>query len=546
MVTAPKAGETLQMYLAASEETISAVLVANRKEGQQPIYYVSRVLQGPEVRYPEIEKLALALIHAARRLRRYFQAHPIEVLTDKPIRQVLTKPEVSGRLAKWAIELGEHEVEFRPRNSVKGQILADFLAETPPQRCGEKRKMLPQAKKAEVGREEQHQETWKLFTDGASSADGSGAGLILTNPVGQEFTYALRVEFKASNNVAEYEALLAGLRIAKEMKVEHLNACVDSQIVAFQVDGTYEAKEPIMKNKLASTSFAHLTKEVLVETLAKSSIEAEVLTAAIEEEGDTWMSPIVEYLTSGILPEDRDQARKIRVKAPHYVLREEGLYRKSYMGPLLRCIGPRQAVKVIREIHHGACGLHSGARMVVAKIITMGYYWPSMHRDTVAEIQKCDSCQIHAATPKAPKNELIPVTSAWPFSKLGIDIVGPFPPASGKVKFLVVAIDYFTKWVEAKPLATISGKNMEKFVWEQIITRFGIPKTIVSDNGKQFCQGVFPTFCRNLEIQQCFTSVAHPQANGQVEVTNKQIVHGIKTRLGRSQIGSVEKLHQVL
>nr|XP_043638087.1 uncharacterized protein LOC122609091 [Erigeron canadensis] len=432
MVTAPKAGETLQMYLAASEETISAVLMANRKEGQQPIYYVSRVLQGPEVRYPEIKKLALALIHAARRLRRYFQAHPIEVLTDKPIKQVLTKPEVSGRLAKWEIELGEHEVEFRPKNSVKGQVLADFLAE----------------------RSSPHN--------------------------------------KASNNVAEYEALLAGLKIAKEMKVKHLHACVDSQIVAFQVDGTYKAKEPMMKkylakaqqliqsfksfriqnisrnhnkiadalSKLASTSFAHLTKEVLVETLAKSSIEAEVLTTAIEEEGDTWMSPIVEYLTSGILPEDRDEARKIRVKAPQYVLRDEGLYRKSYLGPLLRCIGPRQVAEVIRETHHGACGLHSGARMVVAKISTMGYYWPSMHRDTVVKIQKCDSCQIHVAVPKAPKSELIPVTSAWPFSKWGIDIVGPFPPAPGKVKFLVVAIDYFTKWVEAKPLATISGKHI--------------------------------------------------------------------------------------
>lgn len=419
---------------------------------------------------------------------------------------------------------------------------------------------------------------WHLYTDGASSADGSGAGLILINPDKQEFTNALRFEFKASNNAAEYEALLVGLRIAKEMNVRHLHAFVDSQIMAFQVGGTYEAKEPVMRkylekvkeikqqflsfriqnisrtknkiadalSKLASTSFAHLTKKVLVETLQKSSIEREVEVKVIEEEGPTWMTPIVEYLTSGLLPEERDQARKIKVKAPQFVLKEGILYRKSFLGPLLRCVGPRQAKEVIQELHRRSCGLHSGPRTVAAKASTMGYFWPTMYRDAREELQTWDSCQVHSSVSKAPKNEMIPVTSAWPFLKWGIDIVGPFPEAPGKLKFLVVAIDYFTKWVEAKPLATISGRDMEKFVWEHIVTRFGIPKVIVSDNGKQFCEGVFNTFCKNLEIEQSYTSVAHPQANGQVEVTNKEIIKGIKTRLGRSQTGWTEELHQVL
>nr|XP_043639375.1 uncharacterized protein LOC122610449 [Erigeron canadensis] len=374
-MVAPIKGEVLQVYLAASEETISAVLTAERKGGQVPIYFVSRVLQSPETRYPKIEKLALALIHAARRLRRYFQAHPIQVLTDKPIKQVLTRPELSGRLAKWAIELGEHEIEFCPRNAIKGQVLADFLAETPSKEPTQKRKTPTK----EVYEEPMEPETWKLYTDGASSVDASGAGLILTNPEGQEFTYALRFNFKATNNVSEYEALLAGLRIAQKMKMKHIHAFVDSQIVAFQVDGTYEAKEPVMKkylekvrqirqqflsfriqnisrsknkiadalSKLASTSFAHLTKKVLVETLERSSIEESPTVAPIEEDDPTWMTPIIDYLTNGTLPADRDQARKIRVKAPQYVLKEEGLYKKSYLGPLLRCVGPRQAKEVI-------------------------------------------------------------------------------------------------------------------------------------------------------------------------------------------------------
>nr|XP_043627928.1 uncharacterized protein LOC122599476 [Erigeron canadensis] len=475
-MVAPIKGEVLQVYLAASEETISAVLTAERKGGQVPIYFVSRVLQSLETRYPEIEKLALALIHAARRLRRYFQAHPIQVLTDKPIKQVLTWPEVSRRLAKWAIELGEHEIEFRPRNAIKGQVMTDFLAETPSKEPTQKRKTPTK----EVYEEPMEPETWKLYTDGASSADASGAGLILTNPEGQEFTYALRFNFKTTNNVSEYEALLAELRIAQKMKVKHVHAFVDSQIVAFQVDGTYEAKEPVIPGE------------------ERSSIEESSMVAPIEEDGPTWMIPIIDYLTNGTLPADRDQARKIRVKAPQYALRGEGLYKKSYLGPLLRCVGPRQAKEVIQEIHYGARGLHSGPRT------------PGL----------------------SPNGESI--------------IVGPFPTAPGRLKFLVVAIDYFTKWVEAKPLATISGKHMEKFVWEHIITRFGIPETIISDNGKQFCERKFKSFCENLEIHQSFTSVAHPQANGQVESANKSIVKGIKARLGRSQNGWVDELHQVL
>ncbi|GJT85307.1 reverse transcriptase domain-containing protein [Tanacetum coccineum] len=93
------------------------------------------------------------------------------------------------------------------------------------------------------------------------------------------------------------------------------------------------------------------------------------------------------------------------------------------------------------------------------------------------------------------------VTTAWPFIQWGINIIGPLPEALGNVKFLIVAIDYYTKWVEAKPLASITGKHVERFVWEHIVCRFGIPQMIVSNNGKQFEEGVFPQFCERLKIK---------------------------------------------
>ncbi|GJU25797.1 reverse transcriptase domain-containing protein [Tanacetum coccineum] len=204
-LVAPRPQEELIMYLSASHGAVGAVLMTERDTVQTLVYFISRALQGPELNYTPMEKLVLALAFAAKRLRRYFQAHPIAVITDQPIKQIISRPDVAGRLQKWSVMLGEHNITYRPRTSVKGQILADFLVEK------------PDDAPTDTSVKEIPKEEWTLFTDGSSCTDGSGAGLILTSPEGTEFTYALRFQFTASNNEAEYEALIAGLRIAAQM-----------------------------------------------------------------------------------------------------------------------------------------------------------------------------------------------------------------------------------------------------------------------------------------------------------------------------------------
>nr|GEX77018.1 hypothetical protein [Tanacetum cinerariifolium] len=278
-----------------------------------------------------------------------------------------------------------------PRTSVKRQILADFLIEIPAD--------VSQAAPAAVTQEE----PWTLFTDGSSCVNGSGAGLILTNPEGVEFTYALRFQFTASNNEAEYEALVASLRIAARIGV-------------------------------------------LVEVLENKSIKEKEVAAVIEEDGPTWMTQLVDYL--------------------------KGDY-------------------VMREIHEGSCSMHAGPRSVVAKAVRLGYYWPTMHKDACDMIQKCNDCQIHRPITRHPQQSLTPITALWRFYKWGIDIAGPFPKGPGKVKFLIVSMDYFTKWIEAKAVATIIGGQVKKFIWDNIMCRFGIPGEIISANGKQFTDNPF-------------------------------------------------------
>ncbi|GJY07987.1 reverse transcriptase domain-containing protein [Tanacetum coccineum] len=221
--TTPKKGETLMMYLAAASKAVSAVLLIERNRRQMPIHYVSRSLQGVETNYAPMEKLTLALVHAARRLRRYFQAHPIKVITDSPIGQVLNNSGASRRLAKWAVELGAYDITYVPRVAIKGQVLADFLADTSTEISATAEvpnnprvEDIPEPSNAR-GDLTPGPKAWRLYTDGASNNEGSGAGLILIAPDDVEYSYALRLNFSNSNNDAEYEALLAGQRIANEM-----------------------------------------------------------------------------------------------------------------------------------------------------------------------------------------------------------------------------------------------------------------------------------------------------------------------------------------
>ncbi|GJV67269.1 reverse transcriptase domain-containing protein [Tanacetum coccineum] len=396
MLTAPEEQEELIIYLAASKEAVSAVLMTEREARQMPIYFVSRALRGPEVNYTPMEKVVLALVHASKRLRRYFQAHPIIVITDQPIKNILSNPEVAGRMQKWSIQLGEFGIQYRPRVSVKGQVLADFIVERPEE----------EGQDDSAKEEEPLPAQWTLFTDGSSCVDGCGAGVILTDPEGVEFTYALRFQFEATNNEAEYEALIAGLRIAERIGVQSLQVNVDSKLVANQVNGTYIAKEtdmikylekvkalastfrvfsikqvPRSKNKkadalskIASTSFAHLSKQVLVEELKEKSVNESEVLAVVEEEGESWMTPIHEYLTDETLPAERKKARAIKRKSQHFAIINGILYKKSFLGPWLRCVGPSQANYVLREIHEGSCSMHAGTRSVVAKALRIGYY----------------------------------------------------------------------------------------------------------------------------------------------------------------------------
>ena len=149
----------------------------------------------------------------------------------------------------------------------------------------------------------------------------------------------------------------------------------------------------------------------------------------------------------------------------------------------MRCVKEEEAKYILKEVHEDIYVDHMGARSLVGKIIRAGYFWPTMHKEVTEFVKKCDSCKRYRNVQRLPGEKKTAITSLWPFVQWRIDIMGPLPQGKKQVKFMVVAIDYFMKWVEAEALATITEAKIQNFVWKNIICRFKIPRTIILDNG---------------------------------------------------------------
>ena len=210
---------------------MSVALIREECKKQLPIYYVSQAFQRAEPKYLRIEKIAFALIVASRKLRQYFQANPILVMTDQPIKKSMNKPEVAGRMVQWAIELNQFDIENHPRTTIKAQALADFIAKfTFPDEDG----LTNEA------------ERWTIQTDGSSAQKMGGVGVVITTPNGKVLKYGVQLKFLATNNEAEYEGILTGLRLGKALGAKNLLVQNDSKLVIEQIKGEYEAKEERM------------------------------------------------------------------------------------------------------------------------------------------------------------------------------------------------------------------------------------------------------------------------------------------------------------
>ncbi|XP_027927512.1 uncharacterized protein LOC114184399 [Vigna unguiculata] len=353
------------VYLSVSDDTISTTLVQENPE-QRLVYFINRVLQSSEMRYQLIEKIALALMTAARRLRRYFQSHQVIIRTDHPIAKILRKPDLAGRMIASSVELSEFGLKYKPRGSVKGQQLADFAVEL-------------------HGSISPSEQIWVLFVDGSSDKRNAGAGIVIEGPSSFTVDHSLQFKFRATNNQAKFEALIAGLRLAKDLGARRLKCNTDSRLVVRQVQGEYQVKDDLLLqyyhkvveamkefeevtihhipqaenaradrlSKLAEGKEKGQLKTIIRQTLMRPSAGE---CAAIDRPVD-WMSELRELLRRCDAGEDMKQIERRR--ALRFVTIGEDLYKRGFTAPLLKCLSEEEVGYVMNEVHNGVCGMHT-------------------------------------------------------------------------------------------------------------------------------------------------------------------------------------------
>ncbi|CAH9095017.1 unnamed protein product, partial [Cuscuta epithymum] len=394
-----------------------------------------------------------------------------------------------------------------------------------------------------------------MYVDGASSSKGCGGGAVITCPEGFKAYYSVQFDFKVTNNEAEYEALIAGLKYAKALGASRLKVRSDSQLVVSQINGSAEVREERLKayKELVEEEIGRFEQVVIDQIPRIENSEADILSKlecavrddhapgipahiqrfaqkeilttpatmvvrvdAVSYAVPSWVTDLTNYLKDGTLPNDKNDVYNltcIQRRAPMFELVDGQLYKKTFGGPYLKCLPPDQAAAVMEEIHEGICSSHQGPKTLARKIILQGYYWPTIQQDCFGHTKKCKICQLYAPVPGRPATFYTPMTISLPFARWGIDLLGPLPNATGGRKCIIVGIDYFTKWVEAEPLASITDFQCQRFVWQNIICRFGLPEQVITDNGRQFVSKNFEEFLTRWGIKHSRASVAYPQAN---------------------------------
>jgi hypothetical protein len=394
--------------------------------------------------------------------------------------------------------------------------------------------------------------------------------------------YVLRMRFvNPSNNKAEYEAVLHGMHMAKACGNTRIKIHGDSNLIAQQVmkecDVTYAnmiaycAMYDELEGNFEGCEVTHIGRESNKEADNLANIGSKCLpispgvffeeifecfikikpavdlalatrsganhsrpapaagtedpskkTATVMLIEVVWTKPYLAYLIRGELPEDTIHRRQIMRCSKAFTIIQGELYKHCTTGVLQWCIAPKDGIALLRHIHEGTCGHHASSRTLIAKDFRSMFYWLSALHDAKNIVKRCDACQRFTTKPHAPTSELGTIPVAWPFAQWGLNQVGPLPKSSrGSHTYLLVAVDKFSKWIEAVPVTNQESTTTVKF-FESIIYQYGVPNSIITDNGTNFTLGEFQEFAKELG-----------KSNGQVKKANGLVCTSLKKRLLR-------------
>ncbi|RVW70824.1 Ribonuclease HI [Vitis vinifera] len=447
-----------------------------------------------ETRYVMIERYCLALVWATRRLRHYMTEYSVHLISRlDPLRYLFDRPALVGRLMRWLVLLTEFDIHYVTQKSVRGSVVADHLASLPVSDDRAIDDDFPDEDVAAVT----SLSGWRMYFDGAANHFGYGIGVLLISPHGDHIPRSVRLAFSdrhpATNNIVEYEACILGLETALELGIRQMEVFGDSNMVLRQIQGEWKTRDvklrpyhayleqlvgrfddlrythlPRAQNQFADAlatlaSMIAIPTDATVRPLLIESRSAPAYCCLIDDmeidDGLPWYHDIYHFLRLGVYPEaaTAKDRRALRQLAARF------------------------------SDARGSCG---SLRTRYGR----AYVGPEDHEDRLFLVDYGDGlllvrpeCQIHGDLIHVPLSELHALTSPWPFSVWGIDIIGKISPKSSSGhEFILVAIDYFTKWVEAASYARLTSAGVASFIRSHIICRYGVPHELISDRGVHF------------------------------------------------------------
>jgi hypothetical protein len=250
--------------------------------------------------------------------------------------------------------------------------------------------------------------------------------------------------------------------------------------------------------------------------------ETEAMDVEPAPRGVDWCDKYIAWMDRGELPSDLSEARRIAKMVKSFTIIDGELYKRAASGILQRCVPILEGRELLRDIHAGICDHHAAPSTLVDNAFRQGFYWRTAVADAREIVRTCEGCQFYTRKSNLPAHVLQTIPITWPFVVWGLDIVGPLRKAPGGYTHLLVAIDKFSKWVEVRPITNLRAEQAVTF-FTDIVNRFGVQNSIITDNRSQFTGRKFLEFCDKFHIRVDWAVVAHPQTNGQVERANGMI-----------------------
>jgi ribonuclease HI len=517
-----------------------------------------------------LEKTCCALAWAAKRLRQYMLTHTTLLISKMdPVKYIFEKPALTGRVARWQMVLTEYDIQYTSQKAIKGSILSDYLAQQPiddyePMKFDfpDEDIMFLKMKDCEepvVEEGPDPNEKWTLLFDGAVNARGSGIDAVITTPKGAHMPFTARLTFECTNNEAEYEACILGIEQAIDLRIKTLDIFGDSALVINQVNGDWNTLQPTLvpyrdytrrlltffttvklyhiprdENQMADAlaTLSSMIKVIRWNHAPRIDVmrldrAAYVFAAELAVDDKPWYHDIKCFLKNQEYPagaSNNDRKTLRRLAGSFFLNKDDVLYKRNFDMVLLRCVDRHEADMLMQEVHEGSFGTNADGHAMAKKLLRAGYYWMTMESDCFKYARKCHKCQIYADKVHVPPNPRNVMSSPWPFAMWGIDMIGKIEPtASNGHCFILLAIDYFTKWLEAASFAKVTRHVVARFIKKEIICRFGIPERTITDNGYNLNNKMMKELCQNFNIQHHNSSPYRPKMNDVVEAANKNI-----------------------